>query len=401
MVKFMGDKALVSLLLACVAVGLTAVALHTSARGKTELLSFGGVFSAWVHNVDTQVKAAVSLSRGLSTAKDAQLAKVLQKDLAQDVMKSGSIVAELGGSKAALAKYAASTAAKASAAAAFKASMAPAAPKAAVAKAPKMAVAVVAKAAVAKPVQAEKKGGISPFSKPLTAAISRDDAEVAVEERQVALAEKKLVAAQGLHETPVVDAPTPVAVVAAMAAEGAAAPVVPAARRVAAAGAAKAAATARAKQARMVQAARQKALAAEVMKHTKLDARARAEERKEVASEEGEMQTDLANWGFQGKGTENARKAVWSARDTARKMHSKFDGLKIATDEGKRFDERRSAYQMSDMYSGGVDRAKRVAGRVFIAPKEIAHQDAAADRAFEQVSLPPALPLSLPHSLTQ
>lgn len=47
MVKFMGDKALVSLLLACVAVGLTAVALHTSARGKTELLSFGGVFSAW------------------------------------------------------------------------------------------------------------------------------------------------------------------------------------------------------------------------------------------------------------------------------------------------------------------------------------------------------------------
>jgi hypothetical protein len=47
MVKFMGSKALVGLLLACVAIGLTAVALHTSARGNTELVSFGGAFSKW------------------------------------------------------------------------------------------------------------------------------------------------------------------------------------------------------------------------------------------------------------------------------------------------------------------------------------------------------------------
>ena len=137
-----------------------------------------------VHNVDTQVKAAVSLSQGLSTTKDAQLAKVLEKDLSQDVKKSSSIVAQLGGSKAALAKYAASTTEKASAATAFKASMAPAAPTAVVAKkaavAPKVAqkVGVVSKAEMAQPVQAAKKGVVSPFSKPLTAAISRDDAEV-------------------------------------------------------------------------------------------------------------------------------------------------------------------------------------------------------------------------------
>ena len=83
-----------------------------------------------MHNVDTQVKAAVSLSQGLSTTKDAQLAKVLEKDLSQDVKKSSSIVAQLGGSKAALAKYAASSAEKAAAATASKASTAPAPAKA-------------------------------------------------------------------------------------------------------------------------------------------------------------------------------------------------------------------------------------------------------------------------------